>query len=240
MLPLTVCQTCYLFWSLWLLLVSVAAVPVYCQAGETEANDEVAEPDIKPLMCELGKLVLADDFSDGKMAKAWFRVAGKLTVEDGSLKASEVGDERHRIELSTGDTGDLDGPNLVIQYSFMFDGAPRMGVGIENPQGHVALALADPTIFYLGCWKGNKAEVAAEMPRRTWHTVLWEIYGKEMVAQLDGKQTLHVVDEKLAEQRTRLVLISWGDSGWFDKIRVWKASKLRADWPNTRDALTKE
>lgn len=222
--------------------VAMSLMPMVtnCQAGVTDAAEEAAAPDIQPLMCELGKLVLADDFSNGKMAQAWFRISGKFAVIDDSLKATEIGDDQHHTELSTGATGDLDGPNLVIQYSFSLDGANRLGVGLENPQGHVARALAEPTGFNLSRWTGNKSEVVVELPAKTWHTVLWEIYGDEMVAQLDGKYTLHVADKKLADQRSRLVLISWGDSAWFDKIRVWKASKLRADWPKTRETLPQE
>lgn len=189
----------------------------------------------KPLMCRPGELLLEDDYSNGKYGAEWFRITGKFDVAGAQLKCAELATDNHHSELSTGTTGPLKSQDFVIQFSFKLDGAKMLGIGLENPAGHVARALATPDGFEIMKWGGQKDLREFKFNRGTWHNALVEVHGTEMVAQFDDQPPLYIVDEGLNVSKPRLVLINYGQHAWFDNVKVWQAepnekwSTLRAD-----------
>lgn len=192
----------------------------------------------QPILCKPGKLLLEDDFEGGKYGKHWFRITGKFEVSGGQLKAAELPADRHHSELSTGALGALDGRDFVIQFSFMLDGATMLGIGLENPKGHVARAIASAAGFEILKWDGKKALRKATFEPGTWHHALVEVHGSEMVAQVDNLPPLYIEDEGLRVEKPRLVLINYGQYAWFDDIKVWKATPAES-WPEKRAQLKK-
>ena len=110
----------------------------------------------KPIMCKPGELLLEDNFDSGKYGKHWFRITGKFEVSGGQLKCAELPADMHHSELSTGSLGPLKAQDFVIQFSFKLDGAKMLAVGLENPKGHVARAIATPDGFEIMKWGGKK------------------------------------------------------------------------------------
>ena len=191
---------------------------------------------LKPIMCKAGELLLEDNFDSGKYAKDWFRITGKFEVSGGQLKCAELPADNHHSELSTGTTGPLKARDFVIQFSFKLDGAKMLAIGLENPKGHVARAIATPSGFEIVKWDGKKDARKIDLDTGTWHQALVEIHGGEMVAQVDDQPPLYFEDEGLAVEKPRLVLINYGQFAWFDDIKVWKAEPA-ADWPAKRAKL---
>ena len=200
------------------------------------AVDDKLPPEPTPLMCKKGDLILKDSYADGKHGKEWFRITGKFDVVNGRLKCAETAKDNHHSELSTGATGILPGNNYVIRFSFKFDGAKSLSVGLENPKGHVARAGATPEEFGISRWQGKKDARKVKLQPGTWHTVLWEVHGSEMVAQLDDHPPLYVEDDGLKVDRTRLVLTNYGQFAWFGEVAIWKA-ELDDQWPARRARL---
>ncbi len=190
----------------------------------------------KPLMCSPGELLLEDSFTNGAHSKDWFRITGKFDVSGGQLKCAELPSDMHHSELSTGPTGPLKANDFVIQFSFKLDGARMLGIGLENPKGHVARAMATPDGFEIMKWKGHKDVREFKFKRGTWHNALVEIHGSEMVAQFDDQPPLYFEDKGLIVDKPRLVLINYGRHAWFDDIKVWKAEP-NDTWPAKRAEL---
>ena len=195
-----------------------------------------APPAPTPLMCKQGEVLLEDQFGGGAYAKDWFRITGQFDVENDALRCAELAADNHHSELSTGSIGPLKSSELVVQFSFKLDGATMLAVGIENPQGHVARAIATPDGFQIMKWAGKSDVRKLRFAPGSWHTVLWEIQGTEMVAQLDDQPLLYVDDPGLKIEKTRLVLINLGQTAWFDDVRVWKAEP-NDRWPEQRKKL---
>jgi len=67
-----------------------------------------------------------------------------------------------------------------------------------------------------------------------WHTVVWEIYGDEMVATIDDQQMVLAKADGLSSDRNHLEL-NTGGGQWaqFKDVKVWKA-ELDDKWPAKR------
>jgi hypothetical protein len=191
---------------------------------------------LQPIMCKQGELLLEDNFDNGRYGKAWFRITGQFDVSGGQLKCAELPPDNHHSELSTGGMGPLKAKDFVIQFSFKLDGATMLGVGLENPKGHVARAIATPEGFEIMKWDGKKDGRKIKLDTGTWHRALVEVHGSEMVAQVDDHPAFYFEDEKLMVEKPRLVLINYGQFAWFDDVKVWKAEP-DADWPAKRAKL---
>lgn len=190
----------------------------------------------KPIMCRPGALLLEDDFDSGKYGTHWFRITGKFEVSGGQLKCAEIPSDMHHSELSTGPAGPLKAQDFVIQFAFKLDGAKMLAVGLENPKGHVARAIATPEGFEIVKWDGKKDARKVKLDTGTWHRAVVEVHGAEMVAQVDNLPPLYFMDEGLKVEKPRLVLINYGQHAWFDDIKVWKAEAAEA-WPAKRAEL---
>ncbi len=193
----------------------------------------------QPIMCRPGELLLEDSFENGAFSKDWFRITGKFDVVGGQLKCSELPADMHHSELSTGTKGPLKAQDFVIQFSFKLDGAKMLGVGLENPKGHVARAMATPDGFEIVKWGGQKDTRKFAFAPGTWHHALIEIHGAEMVTQFDDQPALYLQDEGLKTEKPRLVLINYGQFAWFDDVKVWKAEPDE-NWAKRRESLKAE
>jgi hypothetical protein len=70
-----------------------------------------------------------------------------------------------------------------------------------------------------------------------WHTVVWEIYGKEMVATIDDKEMVLAKADDLSSDRTHLELnTGGGPSALFKNVKVWKA-EMDDKWPQKRATI---
>lgn len=187
----------------------------------------------KPVLCKPGTLLLEDSFTNGSPSKDWFRITGKFEVVGGQLKCAELPADMHHSELSTGPTGPLKAQDFVIQFAFKLDGAKMVGIGLENPKGHVARALATPEGFEIVKWGGQKDARRFAIEPGTWHTAVVEVFGSEMVAQFDDQPPLYLEDDGLKVEKPRLVLINYGQFAWLDDVKVWKAEPSET-WPAER------
>ena len=70
-----------------------------------------------------------------------------------------------------------------------------------------------------------------------WHTVVWEIYGDEMVATIDDQQMVLAKADGLSPDRSHLEL-NTGGGQWavFKDVKVWKAD-LDDKWPQKRATI---
>ncbi|MCE9534778.1 MAG: DUF1552 domain-containing protein [Planctomycetes bacterium] len=213
---------------------STGTLPSLFDPNAKAAPTPMAATGPKPIMCKTGDLLLEHSFSNGAYSKDWNRITGKFEVAGGQLKCSELPGDMHHSELST--KGPFKTQDFVIQFSFKLDGAKMLAIGLENPKGHVARAIATPEGFEITRWGGKKEIRKINLADGAWHNALIEVHGSEMVAQFDDQPALYIEDEGLKVEKSRLVLINYGQFAWFDDVKIWKA-ELDEAWAAKRAKL---
>ena len=133
--------------------------------------------------------------------------------------------------------------NVVVQFSFKSDGSPWMGFALDDKE-HVARLIISPDQFKIvkmsgtgGTTKGVDVDTKrVKLNDGNWHTVVWEIVGKEMVATIDDKDMVIGKADDLTPTRSRCELINGGQFAWWKDIKVWKAEE-DDKWPAKRAQL---
>jgi len=204
------------------------------------AEPEKRPADIAPVMCKRGKLLFEESFTEPAINKAWHTYKGNIVVENGALKSQEVAADAHHPAISR----KLGAKNVIVQFSFRFDGGKWLGVSFDNKE-HVARVMLGPDNFRVMKFSGIGATTKGEQlgQKKTkfepgkWYTMLVEIHGNEMVARLDDQTyTFGEASAGVDQDKTRFELISGGDWVGFDDIRIWEAEP-NPDWAATKAKL---
>lgn len=199
--------------------------------------------DLQPLMCERGKLLLSEDFASGTLNKDWQVAKGKYEIVDGALKGTELAADNHPGVLNHA----LKARNLIAQFEIRFEGGKGASLSLNSSQGHVCRAAITPTGFTVNkdSRDKNKTDKAALLGSHPiaiksgeWHTLLVEICGPEIVAQLDGPD--HVAfgaHDGLDVDKATIRFPVTGDSIFIKNLRVWEAGTRNANWDATKKTL---
>jgi hypothetical protein len=202
-----------------------------------------ADPPPAPatLMAAPGKLLVSDDLA--ALAKPWAAGKGKWTPADGGgLRGAEVAADKHGAVMRR----PVPFKDAVIQYSFRLDGAKQTSLSINMAKGHLCRVLVNKDGLTV-----RKDDADHEGPDKaatldtkkltvepgTWHTLVVELVGKEMVATLDGKHTAFGGHDALAADKANVGLTVAGESAAFKDFRVWDATP-KTDWDATRAKLS--
>ncbi len=205
-------------------------------------------PDPKVWMCLKGPLLWEESFSQGAASKEWSRYKGNYVVEKDQLKVAEVAGDGHLPTM----TRNFKESNVVIQFAFKFEGAKWIGVQLDDAthdqrKEHVAQLTIQPDGFRIEKMTGfgptTRNTVLDQRKVKfdpgTWHTIVWEIFGDEMVATVDDKEMALAKAEGMTLVRSRLQLVSSGEWAWYDEIKVWKAGP-DPKWPQKRAMLVEQ
>jgi hypothetical protein len=200
----------------FLLLVVVAAF----------AADATAEP--KTVMTERGKLLFSDDLTQAP-GKEWKTGKGKWEVSDGALKGVELKEDMHGAVMRH----PMKFENVVIQYSFKLDGAKTTTLSINSAKGHACRVLITLAGFSVRKDSTDKNETdkavvldtkKMEIKQGVWHTLVVELQGNQMLATLDGKETIFGEHDGIKGEKANLGLTVAGESVSFKHLRVWEAT----------------
>lgn len=210
--------------------------------GAVSAQDAKPEPrkDLTTNLCIRGGQIFADDFSGTDLPAGWKVSKGKWTVADGVLKGAELAADDHSAVLKRA----FPFRNLVLQVSFKFDGAKKTAVSMDG-KSHVCRVHLNAKGFSLqrdvAKDSGEKATVlgkgAIELKPGEWHTLLIEVQGKEMLAQIDDKVFAFGEHEGIDVEKASIGLPTGGESMIFDDIRAWEAQP-NPDWPAAKAKLS--
>jgi hypothetical protein len=213
-------------------------VPAAGQDKKADPKKKTAEP--KVWMTKKGDLLWEEKWEGTALPKDWYKGQGNWTVESGSLKGAELPADKHHAYTSRKITE----INVVIQFSFKLDGAKWLG-GFFDGKEHVSALSLNPDGFNIKRMSGigptsKSTEIDSSKMKLNdgaWHTVVWEIYGDEMVATIDDLQMVLAKAEGLSSDRNHLEL-NTGGGEWalFKDVKVWKA-ELDDRWPQKRAQL---
>jgi len=218
-----------------MLAIIVLLAPLALHAQDKK-KDKKAEP--KVWMCKKGELLWEQKF-DGSFPKEWHRGKGDWQFEGDALKGAEVAADKHNTYMSR----EISTPNVIVQFSFKLQGCPWMGASVDGKE-HVSNLSLQPEFFKIAKVTGigpttKHTEVdntKLKLADDAWHTVVWEIYGDEMVATIDDQHMTLAKAEGLSMDRNHVELNNGGQWAWFKDIKVWKA-ELDPLWPKKRPQL---
>ena len=201
-----------------------------------------APPAPATLMTEPGKLLFADDLSTPP-AKPWSVGKGKWEPADGGgLRGSELAADKHGAVMRR----PVPFKDAVIQFSFRLDGAKQTSLSINKAKGHLSRVLVNKdgiTVRKDDADHDGPDKAATLQTKKvsiepgTWHTLVVEFLGKEMVATLDGKHVAFGGHEALTADKENVGLTVAGESATFKDFRVWEAAGKK-DWDATRAKLS--
>jgi hypothetical protein len=205
-------------------------------AQEKKKDPKKAEP--KVWMCRKGELLWEQKFG-GAFPKEWHKGKGDWQIEGDSLKGAEIAADKHNTYMSR----EISTPNVIVQLSFKLQGCPWMGASVDGKE-HVSNLSLQPEQFRIAKVTGigpttKHTEVdntKLKLNDDAWHTVVWEIYGDEMVATIDDQNMALAKAEGLSMDRNHVELNNGGQWAWFKDIKVWKA-ELDPKWPAKRASV---
>lgn len=213
-------------------------MPAAGQDKKTDPKKKPAEP--KTWMCKKGDLLWEEKWEGAELPKDWYKGKGNWQVESGALKGAELPADAHHAYTSRKVTE----ANAIIQFSFKLDGAKWMG-GFFDGKEHVSALSLNADSFNIKRMSGigptsKSTEIdstKAKLNDGAWHTVVWEIYGDEMVATIDDLQMVLAKADGLSSDRQHLEL-NTGGGQWaqFKDVKVWKA-ELDEKWAGKRPQL---
>jgi len=228
-------------------------------AGFCASAAFAAEKQPQTLLTQRGKLLLSEDFAkpveQAKMlAKADPKTKVKAQFSDGwrlrpgqwdfvgeAMKGTELAADKHgavaRIPFSFKDA--------VIQYDVRLDGCKQTTFSVNDAKDHVCRVLINPKGFtaqkddndHAGPDKALKfGTVDMAIQPGTWHTVLIEIMGEEMVTTIDGK-TVAGSHALIGTDKANFGFTVTGDGASVRNLRVWEALP-NAQWAKNKKQLS--
>jgi hypothetical protein len=216
----------------------------------------------EPVMAVKGALLLQESF-DGRMdLPEIFRTGtGEWSLQDGALRGRELKESHHAAFRKLF----LEHRDVVYQVDFKIQGEATARFMINYDLVHLANCTVSKTEFAVTklAEAAKRAEMEAQAKKNgepiergewqqkpvkfsrpnagfkedTWYTLVIELVGDEIVAQLDG-MTIHVRHPGLTERKTNFGLQAAGLNGtvFFDNLKVWSATRA-GDWPEKRAKL---
>src|SRR5262245_28457726 len=229
---------------------ALALLSVFALFSGASAQDAKKKKpaDPKVWMCLKGPLLWEESFTGGAYAKEWSLYKGRFIVEKDQLKVAENPADQHMPTM----TRSFKESNVIIQFAFKLEGARMLGMQLDDATNdqkkeHVAQLTIQPDGFRIEKMTGfgptTKNMVLDQKKMKfepgTWHTMVWEIQGDEMVATVDDKEMVLAKADGMTLVRSRVQLISAGEWAWFDEIKVWKG-EIDPKWPKKRAALQEQ
>lgn len=171
----------------------------------------------------------------------WRLRPGKWEFADGAMKGTELKEDAHgavaRFPLTYKD--------VVVQYDVRLDACKQTTFSVNNAKEHVCRVLISKDGFKAQKDDSDHAgpdkakvfnNVAMPITPGTWHTVLIEIKGEEMVATIDGKSSTGS-DRLIGVEKANFGFTVSGDGASFRNLRVWEAQANPA-WEKNKKLIS--
>lgn len=191
-----------------------------------------AEPALKPQLGKTGKLLLEENFSEGKLSEKWAVAKGKWEVnEKGALAGSELVADQHAAVLT------LKQPNRnsIVQFDFTMDGVKQWAFSLNHASGH--LWRLSVTEAGLSLMKDKDKKDPASKPVKLatsgieWkqgetYTMQVEIVGPKVLVRLaDGSATLSASHPALDTDKPNYRFVTRGESLLIKNVKVWSVAE---------------
>jgi hypothetical protein len=208
------------------LLILLLLLPVMAAEKKPKAAKPAEPTDLKTLMTTRGEVLFQDLFQPDTFSSIWAVHGGDWNVVDGALRGGDRPGGGHHPQIARR----LAMHDVVVQFRFRIDGASWMGFSFTDKE-HVLRVMIGKEHFDLvkmsgigGTTKGERLDrQAMKWEPGRWYTMLIELRGSEVVAQIDNQWVLYGSSPGLDIDKGTLLLINGGSHAWFDDLTIWKA-----------------
>jgi hypothetical protein len=192
---------------------------------------------VKTRMAQLDKVEYADPFSGTRLSEQWKAAKGKWEVAGGVLRGSELPADNHGAVVRT----PVKLQNMVVAFDVKLDGAKLASLSINAPKGHLARVRISPKNFSVNLDDPDKdgPEKGAvfftkpvDIAPGTWHSVVLEIVGENIVGTLDDNLSGYGSHPSLAaKEKVAPGLTVAGESASFRNFRIYSAKpEPKSEW----------
>lgn len=189
-----------------------------------------------PVLGRRGSELLNERFDGAALPQGWNKNTGVVNVRDGVLHASELPADQHFGAFRKA----IPLQDAVVQLDFRLEGVTAFHVGFDpapgqlKKKGHLFSVIISGTGWSI-TEHNDKADPAsknkvhaksgATFPGGQWHTLTIEMKGSEVVATVDGKESLRAKAADFAVKKPGLVFRVGGRAGQevlVDNVRAWE------------------
>ena len=184
--------------------------------------------DVQPLMVQRGACLLDESFSGSLDTNKWKVAIGGWTIENGALAGTERPEDHHAAVIKT-PFACIAG---VAQFSFMIKGDSRIHFSLNDAGGHNSYIQICPNslVMYKNADRRDPRsyspildETGATLAPDTWHTMIVELNGEEMLARVDDTIFLCGSHPGINKEKTDLLFVVIG-AAQFDNVKLWSAT----------------
>ena len=196
--------------------------------------------DVPPLMLERGSSVLDESFDGALDANKWTVAIGAWKVENGVLAGAERPADHHPAVIKTPFTN----VTAIVQFSFLLKGESSFHFSLNDAGGHNSRVVVrnnsvamrkdldkkDPRSF-----APLLDETGAAIAPDTWHTMIVELNGPEMLVRVDEGIFVYGSHPGINKEKKELGFPVIGAAP-FDNVKVWNATPS-PNWPAEKAKL---
>lgn len=196
--------------------------------------------DIQPLMVQRGAGLLDETFDGGLDTNTWRVAVGAWQVENGVLAGTERPADHHAAVIKT----PFSNITAVVQFSFMLKSTSGMHFSVNDPGGHNSRVSVRPDAVTMRKDLDKKDprsysplldETGAALAPDTWHTMIVELNGPEMLARIDDTVFLYGSHPGINREKKDFGFPVMG-AALFDNVKVWSATPS-PNWPSEKAKL---
>lgn len=214
----------------------------WMETQETTAHE--AELDshgiaIEPLMTKPGKIVFEDTLSE--IAEGWSAGHGEWTIVEAALNGKELAADDHAATFKR----KMSFHDAIIQYSFKLGENASTTFSVNDSEDHVCRVSISASGFSTQKDDHDHEGPDAAVKFQTtdlkikpgeWHTILIEIKGDTLVAQIDDEVS-HGSHELIGKvEKASFGFTLRGESVQFKDFKMWEALP-NEEWEQTRKKL---
>ena len=196
--------------------------------------------DVQTLMVQRGACLLDESFAGSLDTNKWKVAIGAWTIENGALAGTERPADHHAAVMKT------PFPCIagVAQFSFMIKGDSRIHLALNDAGGHNSYIQIRPSslVMYKNADRKDPRsyspildETGATFAPDTWHTMIVELNGEEMLARVDDAIFVCGSHPGINKEKTDLLFAVTG-AALFDNVKLWSATPSPS-WPAEKAKL---
>jgi hypothetical protein len=196
--------------------------------------------DVQPLMVQRGTLLLDESFVGGLDTNRWTVAVGEWRVENGVLAGIERPADHHAAVIKTPFTNTI----AVVQFSFLLKGESGFHFSVNDPGGHNSRisVRANSVMMRKDLDKKDPRsyatvldETGAALAPDTWHTMIVELDGEEMLARIGDAIFVYGAHPGINQEKKDFGFPVTG-AALFDNVKIWSATPSPA-WPAEKAKL---
>ena len=196
--------------------------------------------DVQPLMLQRGAILLDESFAGGLDPDRWTVAIGEWRVENGVLAGVERPADHHPAVIKSPFTN----TTAVVQFSFLLKGDSGFHFSVNDPGGHNSRisVRADSVVLRKDLDKKDPRsyapvldETGAALAPDTWHTMIVELNGQEVLARIDDAIFLYGAHPGIDKEKKDFGFPVTG-AALFKNVKIWNATPNPA-WPAEKAKL---